>query len=62
MLPGITPPGVPFSGVVSEVSLSLSSVNSVFLVAASLEVSEMSAEKEGRLDHFEGDTCEMASS
>lgn len=43
MLPGMTPPGAPFSGVVREVSLSLSSVNSVFFVAASLDVSEMSA-------------------
>ena len=37
---------VPFSGVVSEVSFSLlrrsSSVNSVFLVAASLDVNEIS--------------------
>ncbi len=42
MLPGITPPGAPFKGVVREVSLSLSSVRSVFFVAASLDVSEMS--------------------
>ena len=43
MLPVITPAGAPFNGVVSEVNFSLSSVSSVFLVAASLEVSEMSA-------------------
>lgn len=45
MFPERAPVGAPFSGVVREVSLSLSSVNSVFFVAASLEVKEMSGKK-----------------
>lgn len=49
ILPGMRPPGAPFRDVVREVSLSLSSVNSVFFVAASLDVSEISSNLEKQL-------------